>query len=255
MILRGDARDRLREVESGVAHVCVTSPPYFWLRDYGHPGQIGLEPTVDEYVEALLAVFEQVARILVPSGTLWLNLGDTYNAYNANRGPSRSISARRDLSRPDAERGLTDPTAKNKDLLGVPWRVALALRDRQGWYLRSPVVWRRNRPERVTDRPRQAYEHVFQLTRSQRGVVFHQNQPGADTNVWDLGGRADTDHSAAYPFELPERCVLLSSNPGDVVLDPFSGSGTTRDAALALGRGFIGCELTVGGRMNIEALA
>lgn len=238
----GDARQALAQAPCGVATACVTSPPYYWQRDYGHDAQIGLEATVDDYIDQLLIVFAEVARILKPTGTLWINLGDTYNAYNANRGPSRSLSARQDSHRPTAPRGLLDPTAKNKDLLGVPWRAALRLRDEQGWYLRAPVFWSRNRPERVRDRPRQGYEMIFQLTRSQRGVTYNSID-GYETSIWTLNGRADPDHSAAYPLELPRRCIQISTNPGDVVVDPFAGSGTTQKASVDLGRRFIGCEL------------
>lgn len=243
MILRGDARTVLQTLPEASAHMCVTSPPYYWQRDYQHPDQIGLEPSVDAYADALLEVFAEVQRILVPTGTLWLNLGDTYNAYNGNRGPSQSISSRSDRHRPSAPRGLLDQNAKNKDLLGVPWRVALRLRDEQGWYLRAPVAWVRHRPERVKDRPRQSYEMIFQLVRSQRGVIYNQGVPGASEAIWTLNGRSDHKYDAAYPISLPRRCIAISSRLGDTVLDPFAGGGATERAARELGRSFIGCDI------------
>jgi site-specific DNA-methyltransferase (cytosine-N4-specific) len=153
--LAGDARVELARLKPRTVQVCVTSPPYYRLRDYGDSRQIGLESTVDEYVQQLRVVFRHVLRALTPTGTLWLNLGDTYNAYQGNRGRSRSISNRADEHRAHSPRGLIDRTAKNKDLLGVPWRVVLGLTE-DGWYRRSDVIWPRNRPERVKDRPRQA---------------------------------------------------------------------------------------------------
>jgi DNA modification methylase len=255
VILHGDARRSLKTLPDASVHVCVTSPPYYWQRDYQHPDQIGLEPTVDAYVDALLEVFAEVQRVLVPTGTLWLNLGDTYNAYNGNRGPSQSISSRSDQHRPSAPRGLLDPTAKNKDLLGVPWRAALRLRDEQGWYLRAPVVWIRHRPERVRDRPRQGYEMIFQLVRSQRGVTYNQDVPGAGDAIWTLNGHTDHEHDAAYPVSLPRRCIAISSNVSDTVLDPFAGSGTTERAAHELERSFIGCDINyTNGHLNQEVL-
>jgi DNA modification methylase len=151
-------------------HCCVTSPPYWGLRDYGHDGQIGMEATPEEYVARMVEVFREVRRVLRNDGTLWLNLGDSYNAYNANRGASTSISdgtAGRD--HPKHRQGLTAATLKNKDLVGIPWRVAFALQA-DGWYLRQDIIWHKpnSMPESVTDRCTKAHEYVFLLSKSAR---------------------------------------------------------------------------------------
>ena len=153
-------------------HCCVTSPPYFGLRDYGHEGQLGLEETPDEYVANLVAVLREVRRVLRDDGTLWLNLGDTWNSYNANRGGSASISDGRDgagRGHPQHRRGLVAPNLKAKDMIGVPWMVAFALRA-DGWFLRSEVIWHKPNPmpESIHDRPTQAHERIFLLTKRPR---------------------------------------------------------------------------------------
>src|SRR5690606_26912956 len=142
-IIQGDVIETLRTLPEGFIHTCVTSPPYWGLRDYGVPGQIGLEATPQEYVERLVEVFREVRRVLRDDGTLWLNLGDTYNAYKGNRGTeSRDAGDRHKIGEPMFPRGqgLIAPTVKPKDLIGVPWLIAFALRD-DGWYLRSDIIW------------------------------------------------------------------------------------------------------------------
>jgi DNA modification methylase len=166
----GDCLDVLRAMADASVHCCVTSPPYWGLRDYGHDGQIGMEATPEEYVARMVEVFREVRRVLRDDGTLWLNLGDSYNAYNANRGASTSISdgtAGRD--HPKHRQGLTAATLKNKDLVGIPWRVAFALQS-DGWYLRQDIIWHKpnSMPESVTDRCTKAHEYVFLLSKSAR---------------------------------------------------------------------------------------
>ena len=166
----GDCREILRTLPEQSIHCCVTSPPYFGLRDYGMAEQIGLDPTPDQFVAELVAVFREVRRVLRDDGTLWLNLGDSYNAYNANRGASTSISdgtAGRD--HPKHRQGLTTPTLKNKDLIGIPWRVAFALQA-DGWYLRQDIIWHKPNPmpESVRDRCTKAHEYIFLLSKGPR---------------------------------------------------------------------------------------
>jgi DNA modification methylase len=169
-----DVRDVLPRLPSESIDCCVTSPPYWGLRDYGADGQLGLEPSPDEYVAALVAVFADVRRALTAGGTLWLNLGDSYNAYNGNRGETGStLEGRRQhqVGRPHVPTGsgLTAPGLKSKDLVGIPWRVAFALQA-DGWYLRSDIIWAKPNPmpESVTDRPTKSHEYVFLLTKSPR---------------------------------------------------------------------------------------
>lgn len=171
--LIGDTRERLRELDAGSVHTCVTSPPYWGLRDYGHPGQIGLEPTFPEYIANLVDVFREVRRVLRDDGTLWLNLGDCYATGGGKVGSCPGGGAQGEAW---AERGamtqpnrLPRPGLKPKDLVGIPWRVAFALQD-DGWYLRSDVIWHKPNPmpESVTDRPTKAHEYMFLLSKSER---------------------------------------------------------------------------------------
>lgn len=277
----GDCRTVLRELPAGSFHTCVTSPPYFGLRDYGVDGQIGLEQTVADYVTGLAEVFATVRRVLRDDGTLWLNLGDSYNAYNANRGASTSFSdgtAGRD--HPKHERGLTDPALKNKDLIGIPWRVAFALQA-DGWYLRQDIIWHKPNPmpESVRDRCTKAHEYLFLLSKSARyyfdsaamqepaakgaaGSTFNKgktatHQLGRSSekertesatrnrrSVWSVSTKPFRGaHFATFPPDLIEPCVLAGCPEGGTVLDPFSGAGTTGLVALKHNRRYLGIEL------------
>jgi DNA modification methylase len=180
----GDVRTVLASLPDGSVQTCVTSPPYFGLRDYGHEGQLGLEPTPDAYVAGMVAVFREVRRVLRDDGTLWLNIGDSYAGSWGNQGRKEERGTQRPING-----GMLTPvhdgrypttgsntgaipegaTYKAKDLLGIPWLVAFALRA-DGWYLRSDIIWAKPNPmpESVTDRPTKAHEYVFLLTKSAR---------------------------------------------------------------------------------------
>jgi DNA modification methylase len=171
-ILIGDALTRLRDLPNESVHCCVTSPPYWGLRDYGVEGQIGLEPSQEAYVARIVAVFAEVRRVLRPDGTCWVNLGDSYNAAGRvghgtrigyKQGTSRASACGEDSPRPSAV-GL-----KPKDLVGIPWRVAFALQA-DGWWLRSDIIWHKPNPmpESVTDRPTKSHEYVFLITKNDR---------------------------------------------------------------------------------------
>lgn len=170
-LYNGDALDCLRELPDESVDCCVTSPPYLGLRDYGDPRQIGLEPTIGGYVESLVAVFREVRRVLREPATLWLNLGDSYNAYNGGAGPSSALSQRQSAARPRLASGfgLQQKELKPKDLMMVPARVALALQA-DGWWLRSEITWGKPNPmpESVTDRPTKATERIYLLAKSER---------------------------------------------------------------------------------------
>lgn len=171
-ILVGDCLARMQEIPDRTINTCITSPPYFGLRDYGVDGQIGLEPTPEEFVSKLVEVFREVRRVLRDDGTLWLNLGDSYNAVGreghgtrvgCKQGTNRASAENADACRPSVER------LKPKDLIGIPWRVAFALQA-DGWYLRSDIIWHKPNPmpESVTDRPTKAHEYLFLLAKSER---------------------------------------------------------------------------------------
>lgn len=169
-ILVGDVRERLKEIPDKSVHCCVTSPPYYGLRNYGVAGQIGLEPTLAEYLAVMVEVFREVRRVMRDDATLWLNIGDSYNAYNGNRGGSPSLSGAH-VNRPilPSGSGLGEKSLKSKDLMMVPARLAIALQD-DGWWLRSDIIWHKPNPmpESVRDRPTSAHEHIFLLTKSAR---------------------------------------------------------------------------------------
>jgi DNA modification methylase len=173
-LINSTVLDGLRELPDSSVHCCVTSPPYWALRDYGVAGQIGMERTPEEYVAKLVGVFREVRRVLRGDGTLWLNLGDCYNAYNGGSGPASTLDHplnERNGQKPPLESGfgLRCKSLKPKDLVGIPWMLAFALRA-DGWYLRSDIIWSKPNPmpESVTDRPTKTHEYVFLLSKSER---------------------------------------------------------------------------------------
>jgi DNA modification methylase len=167
-LLIGDCRDRLAELPDQSVHCCVTSPPYFGLRDYGCDGQMGLEPTPDEFVAGMVGVFREVRRVLRDDATLWLNIGDSYNAYNGGAGPGSKLSKDQTEQRPKLATGfgLQVKSLKPKDLIGIPWLLAFALRA-DGWYLRQDIIWSKPNPmpESVRDRCTKAHEYLFLLSK------------------------------------------------------------------------------------------
>jgi DNA modification methylase len=250
-ILTGDSRTTLAAVPAESVQCCVTSPPYWGLRDYDHPAQIGAELSPVQYVEHLVQVFREVRRVLRSDGTLWLNVGDGYARNggtgkcgpNAQVGNTKKLIQKRNCKVPDCW-GL-----KDRDLLGMPWRVAFALQA-DGWVLRSRIVWIKKTamPESVKNRPTTATEEIFLFAKRPEYFYDHQavrEESGANLrNYWRLGPDVSGQgHPAAFPRELARRCILLSSRPGDTVLDPFGGSGTTAAVAVELGRKAILVEL------------
>jgi DNA modification methylase len=257
-IREGDCLAVLDTLPADHFHTCVTSPPYFGLRDYGHDGQIGLEATPDEFVSKMVDVFRRVRRVLRPDGTLWLNLGDS---YSANRGQGNT--------------GRYEGGIKPKDLIGIPWRVALALQA-DGWWLRQDIIWHKPNPmpESVTDRCTKAHEYIFMLAKSERyhfdaqaireegvipagtkgakGSAERASQPGVNSrppeykvydgfrnkrSVWTVTTRPFKGaHFATFPPDLIEPCILAGCPEGGHVLDPFGGAGTTGLVARRLGR-------------------
>lgn len=281
----GNAVAVLAGMREGSVDCVVTSPPYFGQRDYGVSGQIGQEKTPAEYVAALVDVFAQVRRVLADTGTLWLNLGDTYvggGGYSpdapSNRAGSLASTAGGLLPGTVTPRRAGVPA---KNLLGMPWRVALALQA-DGWILRNDIIWAKvsGMPESVTDRLTARHEHVFLLTKKPRyrfdldairephapSTVesikrkrTHYDAPGQKAqmrsrtvhpaganpgDVWALATTPFADaHFAVMPTTLAQRCVDAGCRPGGVVLDPFAGSGTTGLAAARAGRRFVGIDL------------
>ena len=250
-LLQGDAAAALRLLEPESVDCVVTSPPYFWLRDYGVSGQIGMEDSVGGYVSAIDAVMLEVYRVLKKEGTLFLNIGDTYySGKGESQGKDLKSRKRRFGLRAVDKSGGLDIGCQRKSIIGIPWRVAMRMCENK-WVLRSPIVWHRAKclPEVVKDRPHRSYEFVFMFAKSRK--YYFNRKPlvtqNIDEDVWTItprtknNGKLDT---APFPEELVERCLSIGCPPKGVVLDPFVGSGTTMQVALRLGHPAIGIELS-----------
>ena len=269
---------------------CVTSPPYFGLRDYGNESQIGLEQTVEEYIDNLVKVFAKVRKIMADDGVLWVNIADSYAGSGKGRNADGTSAAAKDskqASNQGTVQGLIQKAGlqngcKPKDLIGVPWLLAFALRA-DGWYLRQDIIWNKPNamPESVTDRCTKSHEYIFMLTKSKKyyfnneaikepttthdalkrdrdktklnntagktksqGLQRNNYEKRNKRSVWNVTTKPlKHAHFAAFPIDLIEPCILASSRENDIVFDPFMGSGTTAIAASLHGRKWAGCEL------------
>lgn len=281
-IISGDSMSVLKTLPDQSINCCITSPPYWGLRDYGVDGQIGLEKTPDEYVVHMADVFREVRRVLKDDGTLWLNLGDSYcgtgskgehtDPKYANGRNGQSVALNNKIN------GL-----KSKDLVGIPWMVAFALRS-DGWYLRQDIIWHKPNPmpESVTDRCTKAHEYIFLLGKSAKyyydadaikepsiskseGIRFGGNKYGDDNDpkyntksgnvskeysvanrrsVWTVTTKPFGEaHFATFPPALIEPMVLAGCPEGGIILDPFMGAGTTAVVAKQNNRNYLGIEL------------
>ena len=284
-ILYGDCRDTLKQFDEQ-ARTCITSPPYYGLRDYGgEENQIGQEKTPEEFIDQLVSVFKEVRNVLTDDGTLWINLGDSYYNYRPGKGqsyPKQSVSkTNQDLPTQCNKRGNKLEGLKEKDLIGIPWMFAFAMRS-DGWYLRQDIIWHKPNPmpESVKDRCTKSHEYIFLLsknkkyyydneaikepvkqdwgTRNRTNGKYHNSGSGLSphsglTKSYDRKNKRDVwsitnkpykgSHFAVFPPDLITPCILAGSEKGDIVLDPFMGSGTTAMVAKQLGRDYIGCEL------------
>lgn len=284
VILQGDVLDRLRELPEQSVNCCVTSPPYWGLRDYGVAGQLGLEKTPKEYVAKMVEVFSEVKRVLRDDGTLWLNLGDSYYRRPQNEtNPEKNagLSANRGAAVARNSRQIPEGF-KEKDLVGIPWRVAFALQE-DGWYLRQDIIWSKPNPmpESVRDRCTKAHEYVFLLSKKpkyfydckaiaeptltsdntirDRDTTKLNNVPGRTrmgglkTNNYEFRNKRDVwnipcipykdAHFATFPENLIEPMIKAGCPEGGLVLDSFMGAGTTALVARKLNRHFLGIEL------------
>jgi len=249
-IIHGDALSVLAGCPSNRFAACVTSPPYWGLRDYGYEGQIGAEAQLDTYLEHLTSIFSAVKRVLRHDGTLWLNIGDAYTSGNRTwRDIDKKNPARAMQFRPPTPQGL-----KPKDLVGLPWRIAFALQS-SGWYLRADIIWNKPncQPESVKDRPTRSHEYLFLFSKSEKYYYDAESikEPAVNgggtknrRTVWNI----NTDgfpgaHFAVFPRKLVEPCILASTRTGETVLDPFFGSGTVGEVCLRQKRQFVGIEL------------
>lgn len=248
MIFKGDALHILSRLPSESVQCVITSPPYWGLRDYNIDGQIGLEKTLPQYINRLVAIFSEVKRVLKNDGVFWLNIGDGYTSGNRGwRAPDKKNPARAMNIRPNTPAGL-----KPKDLIGIPWRLAFALQQ-DGWFLRSDIVWYKPNamPESVKDRPTRAHEYVFLLTKAEKYYYDYEavkekngNKKRNRRSVWSINTQPFSEaHFATFPTSLIEPCILAGSSIGDYVLDPFFGSGTVGIVCQQHSRHYIGIEL------------
>lgn len=304
-----DAIAGLESIEENSIHSCVTSPPYWGLRDYGTVGQTGLEATPEAFVQKMVDVFRAVRRVLRADGTLWVNLGDSYaGAAGGFQGKQGQRASRTHTARIDHKK--VGEQLKPKDLVGIPWMVAFALRA-DGWFLRQDIIWSKPNPmpESVRDRCTKSHEYIFLLSKSSRyyynaaalrepatygvpnspgsiksphGQCFSRRATMSQPSGWDMGtgshkgmkgrysdnnpkspriARLETRnkrsvwnisttpykeaHFATFPREIPRLCILAGTPPGGVVLDPFSGSATTGEVAVNLGRKYVGIDINL----------
>lgn len=259
-IVSGDVRKELSKLPENIFQCCVTSPPYWGLRDYEAVNQIGAEEELDEYIDNLVNVFREVKRVLKNDGTFWLNIGDSYTSGNRTwRDADKKNVARAMNYRPPTPQGL-----KPKDLIGVPWRLAFALQA-DGWYLRSDIIWHKPncQPESVKDRPTRSHEYLFLFSKSEKyyydyeaikePAVLNNGKgknkrtvwfPDASESIWNINTEPfNGAHFAVFPRALVRPCILAGSKPDALILDPFFGSGTTGEVCIETGRQCIGIEL------------
>ena len=284
-IYYGDVRETLPQLWQYKAQMCVTSPPYYGLRDYGgEDKQVGQEETPEEYINNMVEIFRLVRDNLQDDGTLWLNIGDSYYNYRPGKGqsyPKQSVSkTKQDLPDKCNKRGNKLEGLKEKDLIGIPWMLAFALRQ-DGWFLRQDIIWHKPNPmpESVRDRCTKSHEYIFLFSKNKK--YFYDNEAiKEDAKDWGVRNRVNGKyhnkgtglqphtgltksypkknkrsvwsvtnkpykgaHFAVFPPDLISPCILAGSRVGDLVLDPFMGSGTTAMVSKQLGRDYLGCEL------------
>ena len=282
-ILCGDSIEMLRTLQDNLVDCCVTSPPYYGLRDYGVDGQIGLEENPYQYVERLVNVFREVRRVLKDDGTLWLNIGDSY-CGTGNKGNYKDPKYPNGRNGQSIAKNRKIDGIKSKDLIGIPWMLAFALRD-DGWYLRQDIIWHKPNPmpESVRDRCTKSHEYIFLLSkkpkyyfdykaiqedavtgetkRDKHSEGYQADYPKGDRfskgehiygkggkrnkrDVWKIATKPYKEaHFAVFPESLIEPCILAGSKLNGIVLDPFFGSGTTGVVAKKFNREYIGIEL------------
>lgn len=287
IIYNEESLSGLKKMPDSCVNCCVTSPPYYGLRDYGSPEQIGLEETPEEYIQKLTDVFREISRVLGDDGTLWVNISDSYagsmkgaagfpeNAMNYKQGTNRGTLGKATLVKQCVN-------CKPKDLIGIPWMLAFALRA-DGWYWRDTIIWSKPScmPESVKDRTTKSHEYILLFSKSKsyyfdsdaiaeeavsydtvirdRETTKLNNTPGRTKmsgllrnnyktrnkrSVWMVATKPLREaHFATYPPKLIVDCIKAGCPEGGIVIDPFMGSGTTAIVARKLNRNYVGFEL------------
>ena len=272
----GDCLESLKTMPNKSVQMCVTSPPYYGLRDYGVDGQIGLEKTPDEYIAKLVEIFQEVKRVLKDDGILWVNIGDSYAGSGGAGGDYNNGGLKDGQPKWKSKLDIKASNLKLKDLIGIPWMLAFALRS-NGWYLRQDIIWAKPSPmpESVKDRCTKSHEYIFLLSKSaqyyynadaikvkavtsvnsvrnghgnsadcKRGRIGTFSDMVNRRDVWTISTKHyKGSHFAVFPPEIPRLCILAGSRPNDTILDPFAGSGTTGAVAISLHRKAVLCEL------------
>lgn len=287
-IYNEDCLTGLQRMDDCTVDCVVTSPPYFGLRDYGVEGQIGLEHSVEEYISRLCDVFREVLRVMKPTATCWVVIGDSYAGSNkgAARYPENAKLYKQGSNRGTLDRAISykiKTEAKERDLIGIPWMLAFALRD-MGFYLRQDIIWHKPNPmpESVKSRCTKSHEYIFMLTKSARYYIDNEalrepantgvrkyeynhrkvkfTVPGQRHVQFRGGNQSDGyrnkrdvwsvlvkpgygGHHATFPVKIPYECISLGCPPDGLVIDPFMGTATTAVAAIMLHRHYIGFEL------------
>ena len=257
MIIIGNSLEKLKELESCSVQCIVTSPPYWGLRDYDNDEQLGQETTPEAFVSNLAHIFEEGKRVLRDDGTAWINIGDTYFGAKGGDWVGDNSITTEDTGSEYRIKKKAPPKHKYlkiKDLAGVPWKFAIEMQKR-GWYLRQDIIWHKPvpMPESVNDRLQKSHEHIF-LFSKKKNYYFDAMaiaRPSIDgdrlvrlQDVWTIPtSNYQGAHFAVFPQKLPELCIKAGTKEGDVVLDPFMGSGTTAYVSQRLSRKWIGIEL------------
>lgn len=245
-LMHGDSATMLKRLPNDVFNVAVTSPPYFWVRDYGFDGQLGHEESVQAYIDALMGVFDEVKRTLHPEGVFFLNIGDTYYSGNGQpHGSDPKCSSRNFLRKKVRPVDVSGWDIPKKSMIGIPWKVAFAMQER-GWTLRSSIIWNRCNAfvePTARDRPYRQYEFVFMFSKS-RFYSFDRSKL-VEEDVWNIPIERNrrAKHNAAFPTELVRRCIEVGSPPNGHVLDPFVGSGTTVLTSILNHRNVVGIDM------------
>ena len=257
MLIIGSSLEKLKELKSDYVQCIVTSPPYWGLRDYDNDEQLGQEDTPEKFVSNLADIFEEGKRVLKSDGTAWINIGDTY--FGAKGGAwvgDNSITTEETGSeyRIKKKAPPKHKYLKTKDLAGVPWKFAIEMQKR-GWYLRQDIIWHKPvpMPESVNDRLQKSHEHIFLFSKKKNyyfdAMAIAKPSINGDRlvrlqDVWTIPtSNYQGAHFAVFPSKLPELCIKAGTKEGDIVLDPFMGSGTTAYVAQKLSRKWIGIEL------------